>query len=268
MDHATLTGSIGASRDTIGAGAAGHLDLAFRAFTTGHGAELGTNYLRWLTREPHPMGNVAIVSDRDDSAGTLAAAEPLVTRNVPSAILFPHGVTDAVARSVVAMGFEVQGAMPAMAVDIDRLAATALPPGYAWARVGTGSGGSAWAEALGVGYGLPPGLARRFAPETLGADMAADARTQYFAIVRDGRTVATSLLYLADGLAGIYCVATVPEERGKGLGAHATAEALRTARRLGYGVGVLQSSPAGHSVYLGLGFADFAEVPMFVRLPQ
>jgi GNAT superfamily N-acetyltransferase len=261
MDDATVTGSIGAR-------AARHLELAFRAFTVGHGAELGTGYLRWVTREPHPMGNVAIVADPDDMVGALTAAEPLVTRNVPAAVLFPQGVSSAVARSVVAMGFEDQGAMPAMAVDIDRMAATALPPGYAWARVGAGSGGSAWAEALGVGYGLPPGLARRFSPDTLGADMAADARTQYFSIVRDGRTVATSLLHLADGLAGIYCVATVPEERGKGLGAHATAEALRTARRQGYGVGVLQSSPAGHSVYLGLGFADCAAVPMFVRLPH
>jgi GNAT superfamily N-acetyltransferase len=158
--------------------------------------------------------------------------------------------------------------MPAMAVDIERLAPTALPPGYSFVRVGEGSSGKAWTEALAVGYGLPPGLARRFSPEELGADMASDAATQYFSIVRDGRTVATSMVFLADGLAGIYCVATRPEERGKGLGAHATAEALRTARRQGYGVGVLQSSPAGHSVYLGLGFEDVAEVPMFVRLPH
>lgn len=84
----------------------------------------------------------------------------------------------------------------------------------------------------------------------------------------EGVTAATSMLFLADGLAGIYCVSTVPAERGKGLGAHVTAEALRVAQRLGYGVGVLQSSPAGHSVYLGLGFADVGSVPMFVRLPH
>ncbi len=66
------------------------------------------------------------------------------------------------------------------------------------------------------------------------------------------RPVATSLLYLADGLAGIYCVATLPEDRAKGLGAHTTAEAFRRAHELGYRVGVLQSSPAGHSVHVGL----------------
>jgi predicted GNAT family acetyltransferase len=97
--------------------------------------------------------------------------------------------------------------------------------------------------------------------------MAPDAPLQFFAIRRNGKVAATSMLYLADGLAGIYCVATREEERGKGFGAHVTAEPLRAALRLGYRVGVLQSSPAGHSVYLSLGFADVGTVPMFVRMP-
>lgn len=75
------------------------------------------------------------------------------------------------------------------------------------------------------------------------------------------------MLYLADGLAGIYCVATLPAERGKGLGAHVTAESLRAALPLGYGVGVLQATEAGHGVYRGLGFTDVGSVPMFIRMP-
>ena len=103
-------------------------------------------------------------------------------------------------------------------------------------------------------------------PEVLEVNPARDAKTQFFGVRRDGRLVATSMLYLANGLAGIYCVATMPEERGKGLGAHVTAEALRAAHRIGYRVGVLQSSEEGHSVYLGLGFADLGSVPMFIRM--
>ena len=104
-------------------------------------------------------------------------------------------------------------------------------------------------------------------PEVLEVDMAADARTQFFGIRRSGRLVAVSMLHLADGLAGIYCVATLPDERGRGLGAHVTAQALRAAHQVGYRVGILQSSAAGHSVYLGLGFKDFGAVSMFVRTP-
>ena len=52
-----------------------------------------------------------------------------------------------------------------------------------------------------------------------------------------------------------------------GLGEHATAEPLRLAAKLGYGVGVLQSSEAGYPVYRKLGFTDCGGVPLFVRMP-
>ena len=267
MEQAVITQSIGASADSIGARAARHLDLAFRDMMVGRGAELGESYLRQLTGEPHPLGNVALVSDPDNLETTQAAIGPLLASGLPIAVLYPQGVSGSVARSLEALEFEAHGAMPAMAVDIERLATTILPPGYDWSRIGKGNDGRAWAETLAAGYGLPLGLALRFSPEALGADMTPGARTQFFAIRRNGRPVATSLLYMADGLAGIYCVATLQDERGKGLGAHVTAEALRTAHRLGYRVGVLQSSPDGHSVYLGLGFDDFGSIPMFVRMP-
>jgi hypothetical protein len=253
--------------NAIGARASGHLDLAFRHMMSGQGALLGPHFLRLVTGESHPLGNVAIVNDPGDVATMHAAVDPLLACGFPTAVLYPQGVSDAVARSLLASGYADAGTMPAMAVDIEHLAATALPPGYEWARMGEGDQGRAWADTLAVGYGLPLGLARMMSPERLGADMAEDASLQFFAIRRNGQAVATSMLYLTDGLAGIYCVATREEERSKGFGAHATAEPLRAALRLGYRVGVLQSSPAGHSVYLGLGFADVGTVPMFVRMP-
>jgi len=204
-------------------------------------------------------------------AGDLEAVQeaiaPLLTCGAPAATIFPRGLADSVAAAVKARGFTVEAGMPAMAVDIERMAATSLPPGYEWARIGAGDEGRAWVEALAIGYEIPPGLAEIFGPEALGADMAHDAQIQFFSVLRAGRHVATSLLYLDDGLAGIYCVSTLAEERQKGLGAHATAEALRVARQLGFRVGVLQSSEAGHPVYLGLGFGDHASIPMLIRMP-
>lgn len=256
-----------ANGKAIGIRAARHLDLVFRSLKVPQGVESGAQFFRLITGEAHPMGNLAIVCDPDDPEVTQAAIGPLRTCGSPALLIYPLGVGEALSRSVTAAGFVSEGAMPAMAVDIERMPATALPPGYDCVRIGAGEDGRAWSETLAVGYGLPPGLARIFSPEALGADMADDAQVQFYAILRDGRTVATSMLCLADGLAGIYCVATLSEERGKGLGAHATAEPLRMAQRLGYRVGVLQSSAAGHSVYRGLGFADVAALPMFVHMP-
>jgi len=267
MQHAAIVPSMAALGNAIGARASGHLDLAFRHMMARQGAELGPHFLRLVTGEAHPLGNVAVVSDPGDLRTMHAAVDPLLTCGFPTSVLYPQGISDAVARSLLASGYADAGTMPAMAVDIERLGATALPSGYEWARMGEGDDGRAWADALAVGYGLPLNLARMMSPERLGADMAPDASLQFFAIRRNGKAVATSMLYLADGLAGIYCVATREEERGKGFGAYVTAEPLRAAQKLGYRVGVLQSSPAGHSVYRGLGFVDSGTVPMFIRMP-
>jgi len=267
MSEATMVTSIASSRDDIGVRAARHLDTAFRAIMRPPAAEHQRDFMRIITGELHPMGNVAIVSNPDDPAATRTAAEPLRASGLPAVVLFTEGVTTGAAQALEGMGFANEGTMPAMAVDIDAMGDTALPAGYTWARVGEGSEGDAWADALAEGYEIPLGLARLFSPVALGADMAEDAAIQFFAVLKDGEPVATSLFFLADGLAGIYSVSTLPVERGRGLGAHATAPALREARQLCYRVGVLQSSPAGHSVYRRLGFQDLAEVPMFVQMP-
>ena len=115
-------------------------------------------------------------------------------------------------------------------------------------------------------FTTPPDLLR-FSPVSLRASTSPEAPMQFFAIRRSGRIVSTSMCCLKDGVAGIYCVSTVPEERRKGLGEHVTAEPLRLAARLGYRVGILQSSEAGYPIYRKLGFADFGGVPIYVRIP-
>lgn len=262
-----ITESIRSMGDATGARAARHMDVAFRRMMSGPGSEQNERWFRLITGEMHPMGNVALISTGDDIESALEAIAPLIECGAPAAAIFPAGVNQAVSDAVKARGFATEASMPAMAVDIDRMRPTALPPGCEWARIGGGEEGRAWAEALAVGYGLPQPLADLFAPDALGVDMANDAPVQFFAVLRDGRQVSTSMFYLEDGLAGIYCVSTLPEERQKGLGAHATAEALRVARQLGYRVGVLQSSGAGHPVYLQLGFGDYAQVRMLIRMP-
>lgn len=267
MNGVSNVRSIGPDTAALGARAAHHLNITFRDCMRGPGSVHRDRYMSLVTGQMHPMGNVAIVADPDDPASTRSAIEPLLGNDYPAAVLYPCGASDAVAQAVREAGFGIEERMPAMAVEIASMASTALPNGYEWARIGDDAKGRDWVDALAVGYGLPVPLAALFGPGQLGADMAPDATVQFFGVMKQGRVVSTSMLYLADGLAGIYCVATLPEERNKGLGAHATAEALRVAQGLGYHVGVLQSSAAGHGVYLGLGFGDYATVPMFIRMP-
>lgn len=267
MSMATVVRAVADDASRIGARAAQHFERVFRTLVTPQGAEANDTWFRWITGEAHPLGNMAIQSTPASAEDVRAAVTPMLAASLPCALLFPAGASTVARDAAIAAGFADGGCMPAMAVDIDRLAPTRLPDGYELLRVGAQPHGHAWASALATGYGLPLGLTRRLSPVAVASDGADDAQTQFFAVLRDGNVVGTSMLFLDDGVAGIYSVAVRADERGKGLGAHATAEPLRVARRLGYRVGVLQSSQAGHSVYLGLGFADVAEVPMFVRLP-
>jgi len=251
-----------------GAAIGRHLDRAFRAMVCDARRSEGRQFFRLLTNEPHPFGNFALVSSPVELDATRDVVDPLVSSGVPAAVIFPDmDVPANVGAYLTERGFTAHGPMPAMSVDIPSLKPTALPDGYELVRVGDGRDGEEWVRRFAVGYELPHGVAECFSPVTLHADTSPESTLQFYAIRRSARIVCTSVCFLDGGLAGIYCVSTIPEERRKGLGAHATAEPLRLAARLGYRVGILQSSEAGHGLYRSLGFGDFGGVPLYVRIP-
>jgi GNAT superfamily N-acetyltransferase len=260
-----------ASVQLLGSGAgavsAAHIDHTFRAILRGEGVDIDRRFARLITGAPHPFGNFAIINDRFDVGATEIAVQPLLDVTEPAAALYYGPVNPPVLERRTALGFEHAESMPAMVVDIDTLAATSLPAGYTFDRFGQGADSDAWVEAFSLGFEIPRVVSAYFSPNTVSASTEADAPIQYFAIRRGGAMVCMSMLHLAHGVAGIYCVATIPEERRKGLAAHVTAEPLRLARQIGYRVGVLQSTHAGHNVYRQLGFTDVGDVPMYVRLP-
>lgn len=262
MQAARKIDSIASAGPGIAVTAARHLDLTWREMMCRQGAFADQYCFRLTSGEPHPLGNIAILSDGNNAQATELGVAPLLGLAVPAAVTYTHGLGDGVAELLEGLGFVKVEDMPAMAVDI-----AGMPPGYTLTRITTGQACIDWTDVVAAGFELPRGLACMLSPEVLGADMAADARTQFFGIWKEDRLVATSMMFLADGVAGIYGVTTLPEERGKGLGAHATAEPLRAAHGLGYGVGVLQATESGHPVYRRLGFKDVGVLPLFVRMP-
>lgn len=267
MPQTAPIASIDSTQDDFGLLITQHIDQVFRVVMPGPGVEIEPEYIRLVTGEPHPFGNFICMSHPATAPGTTKAMEPLLHCNAPAAAFFAGPLGDDVHQTLVSHGFERAGGMPAMAVEIDKLPATTLPDGYRFERVSSQDHRDVWGDVFARGYELPPRLGAAFSGGISGDD-AEDARIQYFWVLKGDTPVCTSFIYLNKGVAGVYGVATLPEERGKGLGAHVTAEPLRMAHKLGYRVGVLQSSEAGYPIYKRIGFSDFGEIPLYVRMPS
>lgn len=270
VSHGALISSLSDAGSALGPAIGRHFESTFRCLVGQKGVTSEPRFFRMISGEAHPLGNLAVFPEPVEFSIVRTAVEPLTRLDVPSAVIFsgtnPPG--SEVAACLSELGYGNQSAIPAMGVDIVRLKSTSLPSGYELVRVGSGPESDEWVHLLAAGYGLPVGLARYFSPAAFGAEPnRVDAPLQFFAIRHAEAMVATSMCYLKDGLAGIYSVSTIPSERRKGLGEHATAEPLRLAAQLGYRVGILQSSEAGYGVYKKLGFLDFGGLPIFVRVP-
>lgn len=96
------------------------------------------------------------------------------------------------------------------------------------------------------------------------ADAIFDARFHTYLALLDGKPVATSQLFLSEGVAGIYNVSCIPEARGLGIGSAVTLAPLLEARQMGYRIGVLQASQKGYNVYRRLGFQDFGHLSLYL----
>jgi hypothetical protein len=256
-----------ATSDDLGVRIENQMDPAFRSML-GHGPEVvrQAGFLRLITGEPHCFGNFAFVSDQSVLTGAMDAIEPLCHCGAPAAVLAPQRLRPQIDDQLRQRGFALDHPMPAMAVEIDRLDDAGLPADCTLVRIGGNPAEhEAWARAFADGFELPLPVSRAFAPRAGDVDPSANAPAQYFAIARASQFIATTMLYLDDGLAGLYCVSTIPSERRRGLARSATVATLRRALPLGYTIGVLQSSPAGHSIYRRLGFREYGNVLMYVR---
>ncbi|MGF7056835.1 GNAT family N-acetyltransferase [Brassicibacter mesophilus] len=72
-----------------------------------------------------------------------------------------------------------------------------------------------------------------------------------------GKPVASSLLFLSNGVAGIYHVATLPEYRSKGIGKQITLAPLYYAKATGYKISTLQATSLGEVIYKKIGFKQY-----------
>jgi GNAT superfamily N-acetyltransferase len=166
-------------------------------------------------------------------------------------------------------GFNIDDDDPGMAVELERLNDT-LPEieGFSIRAAHNDSARKQWSVTMQIGFEIPsPGDLRIKAWWNLLRKTDPDMMLAFTGFL-DDQPVATSLLFLGAGVAGIYAVATIPEARRKGIGAWMTMHPLLQARARGYKTGVLFASPMGLGVYRSLGFQEYCKISSYRWVPD
>lgn len=163
-------------------------------------------------------------------------------------------------------GFVRAGQSPGMAVDLENLRDDRkIPEGLTVQQVETKESLRRWCQVLGDTFGMSDSETEAYYDFLQYMD--SNKTVAYLGMVNN-QPVATSLLHLGAGVAGIYSVATIPEERRRGIGAWMTMVPLREAQNRDYKIGVLQSSEMSVGVYRSFGFQEYCTIGQYLWSPE
>jgi GNAT superfamily N-acetyltransferase len=238
-----------------GAGAELYADAKLVWIYTGIATPL-FNGVAYASLNPH---GVKVVAD--------ALRVRIATRGAPCFWwIGPRSKPDNIGQLLEHHGLKLAGSAPGMAAELESLRATQDPiPGFEMKNVEGAPMRALWGRLAGAGTGFSEAAIEALEKlEPTIEDARYKAQRRYLGML-DGKPVACSALVLEAGVAGIYAVATLPEARRKGIGRAMTLGPLLEARELGFRVGVLQSSSAGHAVYEALGFKDVCSYALYLQ---
>jgi GNAT superfamily N-acetyltransferase len=156
--------------------------------------------------------------------------------------------------------------MPGMSLDLTGFAAAPAPDGLRIEVVGDAAGIDAWMEASSDVFGIEPEQRPRYrqTPQAvLGGDVPGWCVTGWW----EDRPVATAMVCVGTGVAGLSNIATISSHRRRGLGAAVTSRGLELARDAGYRTAVLTSTDSGRPLYEALGFSTRCTVDVFEAAP-
>ena len=223
-------------------------------------------FTRWYTLLPHPWFNGVLSSNphNGDESFIGESIEYFRLKEIDTFTWWmePHLKPSDWTSVLSKHGFGFSNDTPGMAVDLHEMNDSIQSvDGFEIRIVDDEESLGNWAKVFVNGYGLPSTW------ESITFDLWVQLGLEFplrnYLGDLNGEPVSTSTVFYGGGAAGIYCVATLPEARGKGIGAAITLNPLQNAREMGYRVGVLQSSDMGYNVYKKLGFRHLCQIENF-----
>jgi len=224
-------------------------------------------FARWYAPLPHPWFNGALSTslfeEKDDSF-IEETIQYFRDKKVGTFTWWmePHLKPSDWQPALTKHGFGFSDDTPGMAVDLQALnEAIGTVGGLEVRTVADEESLELWTNVFIHGYGLPSDW--ESITFNLWKQLGFDLPIRNYLGYLNGKPVSTSTLFNGGGAAGIWAVATLPEARGKGIGAAVTLKSLQDAREMGYRIGVLQSSEMGFNIYKRLGFKHLCQIENF-----
>jgi ribosomal protein S18 acetylase RimI-like enzyme len=227
--------------------------------------------LTWLstgTRIPYYNGVVRTRLSAADAGAAIEAVSRMFHEQdwLMSWWVMPQSRPADLAARLTSRGFALWGGDLGMAVDLGGVpAAVPLPSGVTVERVETTEGMFDWLRAFGRGFGIDEARLAIYSSLPLGVPPS-QSRFRFFLARAAGLPTATSLWFPADDAAVLDEIATVPEQRRRGMATAVTHAALADARVAGYRTAVLVASEAGVPVYRRLGFESYGRRTIYLQV--
>ncbi len=165
-------------------------------------------------------------------------------------------------------GFQKEGEMTGMAVDLESMAsAPTYPAGLTIEEVTDSDQFRRWCFLLGLVFGFPPPALKAWRRCYEAVGYGPKRSWRHFLALQDGAPAATASLYFGAGVASLVNVGTAADLRGRGFGRIISAYPLALARDAGYRLGTLWASRMGIPMYRRLGFRPYCLSPVYLFEP-
>jgi GNAT superfamily N-acetyltransferase len=206
--------------------------------------------------------NLALVKEplADPDASVSAAVAFFDERKLPFVIRIRAGVDEAAERACAARGILFSDVVPGL-VMAPILEAPSPDPHLDMRMATDEAGMNDHRGVIAASFGFPIEIAKRLLTRRL---LEAEGCEFYVGYV-EGVPVASSALFLSDGVAGVYNVGCAPDARRRGYGEQMTWHAVRRGVAQGCDIASLQASEMGRPIYERMGFRLVAPYRTFVR---
>ena len=95
-------------------------------------------------------------------------------------------------------------------------------------------------------------------------NLISEQNVRFYLALLNQKPVATSMLFISSGIAGLYLISTLPEYRNQGIGTIVTLAPLIDAQKIGYCIGGLFATYLGERVYRKIGFKKYCNFDIYI----